>query len=123
MDAQARSPTIILTEDPFGDGDPLQVARLVRRALAAGGRKALEVSRLVVVTDADPGRDALDRLTRRALGPHGASVRSAVAQVAGAVDHEARIALVRATASPGASVVVGVVLGPGALATALCLAA
>ncbi len=123
MDAQARSATITITEGPFGDGDPLQVARLVRRALAAGGRKALEVGRLVVVTDADPGRDALDRFTRRALGAHGASVRSAATQVSGAVDHEARIALARAIAVSGASVVVVVVLGPGAVATALCLAA
>src|SRR5262245_51436503 len=29
----------ITTEDPFGPGDPLEVARLVRRALAAAGRK------------------------------------------------------------------------------------
>lgn len=117
-------------EDPFGPGDPLEVARLVRRALADAGRKAAEVSTLVVVTDADVPSDRRDRFVRRALGPHAERIE-VVQHVVDAVMHSARKdhAIGVASATMGSSVgpvakdalVVMVVLGPGDQATALCL--
>ncbi|MET0773429.1 MAG: hypothetical protein ABWZ82_10125 [Candidatus Limnocylindrales bacterium] len=102
------------SEDPFGPGDPLDVARLVRRALAAAGRKAVDVTELRAVADAPVADDALGRFARRALGPHGGEI-PASAQVPVATDPEA------ALEPPVAGVAVVVVLGPGARATALVL--
>jgi hypothetical protein len=107
-------------EDPFGPGDPLEVARLVRRSLAAARRRADAVGALVVVTDRTPPPAALARFTRRALGPHGAEVAASSRLVPPEVDHGERVASATAFAS-GASVTIVVVLGPGDGATALCL--
>jgi hypothetical protein len=107
-------------EDPFGPGDPLEVARLVRRALAAAGRRATDVTDLMVVTDVTPSPEALDRFTRRALGPHGAVVRSSSQVVATALRHQERLAIPGRSDAYGSSVVVTVALGPGAIATARC---
>jgi hypothetical protein len=109
-----------IAEDPFGPGDPLEVARLVRRALAAAGRKGLDVTRLVVVADTPVSADALRRFTRRALGPHGGTVR-ADGMVSTDPDHDARIDLGLGHAHEDRGVAVLVVLGPGAVATALLL--
>jgi hypothetical protein len=113
--------------DPFGPGDPLDVARLVRRCLAAAGRKALDVSDVVVVASTAPAPVALARFTRRALGPRGAVVRTTVHALPDAT-HPTReaAAVVVATSAPkasaGAGVVIAVCLGPGRQATAICLA-
>ncbi len=114
-------------EDPFGPGDPLVVARLVRRSLAAAKRRAHAVRGLVVVTDRAPSPAALARFTRRALGPHGAGVASSSLLVPPDVDHAERVASAhgvpsaRASASGGASVTVVVVLGPRERVTVLSL--
>ena len=110
------------TEDAFGPGDPLEVARLVRRALADAGRKAFDVSDLLVVADRAVTGEALERFTRRALGPHGASVR-AVASLAEGDDHDTRRrrAITSApTPAPG-QVTIAVILGPGDAASVVCL--
>ena len=85
------SATALTTEDPFGPGDPVHVARLVRRALAAAGGKAIDVTALLVVTDGAVEQAALSRFARRALGPHGASL-APVAFPSRASTHEARCA-------------------------------
>jgi hypothetical protein len=109
-------------EDPFGPGDPLAVARLVRRALADAGRKAFDVSDLLVAGEAPVAGDALERFARRALGPHGTSVRGASVQVeAGDHDTRRRMAIGSApTPAPG-QVTIAVVLGPGEAASVVCL--
>ncbi len=113
--------TIALTEDPFGPGDPLELARLVRRVLAAAGRKAVDVSALVVVTDVDPGMAALVRFTRRALGPHGETIRPTVELVAADAGHGDRVAMACTHREDGPTVVLAVVLGPADVATACSL--
>ncbi len=122
MDLLARL-TASTAEDPFGPGDPLEVARLVRRSIAAAGRKALDVTRLMVVADAPVSAAALGRFARRALGPHGASVVALPVSVAGDQPHEERIEIgldVRPVAG-GISVIL--VIGPDDLVSALCVAA
>lgn len=109
------------SEDPFGPGDPLEVARLVRRSLAAAKRRADAVGALVVVTDRAPAPAALARFARRALGPHGAAVVSSTRVVAPEVEHAGRVASGQAFASRDASVTVVVVLGPQGRATVLSL--
>lgn len=110
----------VVDEDPFGPGDPLVVARMVRRSLAAAGRRAVDVMVLVVVTDRPPGPEALARFVRRALGPHGASVSSSAVIVAPDLDHQGRLDVARPTPAAGGWVVV-VALGPGPVATTCCL--
>jgi len=123
--------------DPFGPGDPVEVARLVRRALAAAGAKALDVTALLVVAAQPVDHAALRRLTRRALGPHGAAL-APVAVPGRAATHAGRVAEAvevaigfrddhpagQPTGTPGhaaRSVVMAVALGPGSSATALCV--
>ena len=114
-------------EDPFGPGDPLEVARLVRRALADAGHKALDVTELVMVADRAPSSAALARFARRALGPHGGRVPVRT-RVAMGPTHAARTArAITAALEPlngrgvGGRLVLAVVLGPDEQATALCL--
>lgn len=122
-----RDPTILgvvtasTDEDPFGTGDPLEVARLVRRALAAADRKARDVAGLVIVTDRAPAGEALARFTRRALGPHGATIPTSVELVGGATDHRTRCGLVERASVPVGRIVVLVVLGPRPHVSAVCL--
>jgi hypothetical protein len=115
--------TATTDEDPFGPGDPLEVARLVRRALAAAGRRAVDVARLVVVTESPPTAAGLVRLTRRALGPHGATVRASVELVTPGTDHLARRMVLELVPVETGRVVVGVVLGPSPAVAACCLGA
>jgi hypothetical protein len=109
-------------EDPLGPGDPLEVARLVRRALAAARRRAVDVEALALVADAEPDPVTLARFARRALGPHGVSVRC---DGAGEADllHEARVGAVTALAVARAAggVAVAVALGPGDAVTVRCV--
>ncbi len=113
------------SEDPFGPGDPLQVARLVRRALAAAGHKATDVGALLVVADDAIPPDARSRFARRALGPPGAAVQT-TSLVVPASDHDARRDLAMrsvrdlSTADGHVIVIVVVVLGPGERVTAVC---
>lgn len=111
-------------EDPLGPGDPLGLARWVRRALAAAGRRALDVDVLVLATDAEPDPTRLARFTRRALGPHGDGVPSAGLAGAG-WSHEARLeqAETRAGRSLRGGVAIVAALGPGETATVRCVAA
>jgi len=115
---------MVTAEDPFGTGDPLEAARLVRRALAAAGQKATDVAELVLVGGDDPGPEALARFARRALGPRATSV-PASGHPATARDHEARVraALGITETRPRArdTVTVVVVRGPGDRVSALCL--
>lgn len=108
-------------EDPLGPGDPLEVARLVRRALAAGGHRAIDVRGLALVADEIPDGMALARFTRRALGPSGAEVPS-VGVGGDGRDHEARLAIAWA-ALPRSIGGIGVVvaLGPGSAVTVRCV--
>jgi hypothetical protein len=113
--------TTTTAEDPFGPGDPLEVARLVRRALAAAGRRAMDVRELLVIGDAPIATDALERFTRRALGPHGATVAPASRPVAQEVPHDERIEQgLRAPRSPLVAILL--VIGPEHDVTALCVA-
>jgi hypothetical protein len=110
----------VSAEDPFGTGDPVEVARTVRRALAAAGRKAQDVTRLEVVTESAVAPGALARFTRRALGPH-AAARPLVVPAQPGLDHEARVALGLAGTPEGSALVVLVILGPDGATTALCV--
>jgi len=128
------SATAATAEDPFGPDDPVEVARLVRRALAAAGARALDVTALLVCAGGRVEHAALQRFTRRALGPHGASL-SPVAIPGRAATHQDRCADATDAAigfrrgpdggagPPPArgSMVIAVALGPGASATALCI--
>jgi hypothetical protein len=101
-------------EDPLGPDDPLEVARLVRRALAAAGRRAIDVEVLVLVADAQPDAAALARFARRALGPHGAEVMTDGAGGAG-LDHDGRstTAATRAGGHLRGGVGIAIARGPG----------
>ena len=69
-----------------GDPDPLDAARTVRRALADGKLKALEVALIVVSAGLASGEQPHADFVRLALGPHGTQVpsaRAADAQVIG----------------------------------------
>jgi hypothetical protein len=117
----------VTTEDPFGPGDPLEVARLVRRALAAAGRKAFEVTELVAVADVAPDDEALRRFARRALGTRGAAVQARAAPAVGR-DQAARESSAIEQSADGvrdtpSALVVLVCLGPGGLASVSCLTA
>jgi 3-oxoacyl-[acyl-carrier-protein] synthase III len=61
---------------PLGTDDPVIAARAVRRALAAAGRRAADVTHMVVVSAEAVSGDALAAFARRALGPHGTNVRT-----------------------------------------------
>jgi hypothetical protein len=61
---------------PLGVDDPVVAARAVRRALAAAGRRAFDVTDLVVAANEPVPSDVLARFARRALGPHGSTVRA-----------------------------------------------
>lgn len=108
-------------EDPFGPGDPLEAARLVRRALAVAGRRATDVDGLAMVTDRAPKPAALARFVRRALGPHGADV-PAIGR-AGPCDHDARLTLATEMAGDRVhrGVAIAIALGPDGLATVACI--
>jgi hypothetical protein len=122
MDVLARL-TASTAEDPFGPGDPLEVARLIRRSLAAAGRKAIDVTRLIVVADAPVPVDALGRFARRALGPHGASVALEPISVAGDRSHEERIGIGLDARPVAGGLSVILVMGPDDVVSALCVAA
>jgi hypothetical protein len=98
--------------DPFGEADPVEAARVVRRALAAADRKAFDVRRLVVVRDARPDADAMARFARRALGPHGSTVPTA--WVATSTEAVARDDV------PAEGVWVELLVGPGSQVSARC---
>jgi hypothetical protein len=72
---------------PLGSDDPLAAARAVRRALAAAGRRAVEVTDLVVASPEAIDPDTLARFARRALGPHGPSIAT-ISLVSDAQDAE-----------------------------------
>jgi hypothetical protein len=117
----------VTAEDPFGAGDPLVVARLVRRALAAAGRKAFEVTELVAVADVPPDDEALRRFVRRALGPRGAAVEVRAGRAVG-IDQAARESsaieqLADGVPDTATALIVLVCLGPGGLASVSCLTA
>jgi hypothetical protein len=128
---------------PLGVDDPVVAARAVRRALAAAGRRAMDVTSLVVASTEPIPSAVLARFTRRALGPHGAVI-AVNAHEPGATDAEAlaahaasRIpapdgadgagepgsgggeAPARVTNRPGVAVVVG--LGTDGTVVAVCL--
>lgn len=111
--------TAVTAEDPFGPGDPLEVARLIRRVLAAACRRAVEVSDVVVIADATPSPDTLGRFVRRALGPQGEAVRSASIAMPES-DHRARKAAGMGSAARN-GMTIAVVIGPGELVSVLCV--
>jgi hypothetical protein len=79
---------------PLDDADPIETARAVRRALAAAGRKAVEVDALCVAAPLAPTAEACRRLARRALGPHGSEI--AAFGVAVASEHAEDLAMAAA---------------------------
>ncbi len=104
----------------------------MRRALAAAGRKAVEVDALCVAAPSAPTAEACRRLARRALGPHGSQVPAlgvAVADVDAEALALAAAAFVEAAAAVGArrrcaegwALAVCVGLGPDGTTVALCL--
>ena len=117
---EARGATM---EDPLGPGDPLEVARLVRRALAAAGRRAVDVDGLALVTDTDPDAAGLARFTRRALGPVGTDVPAVGAATVGVHEDRCAAAVALAAGLLRGGVVIAVALGPGDVATVRCVAA
>jgi hypothetical protein len=117
----------VTAEDPFGPGDPLEVARLVRRVLAAAGRKAFEVTELVAVADVAPDDEALRRFAGRALGPRGEAVALRAGPAVG-IDQAARESSAIEQLADGvrdttSALTVLVCLGPGGLASVCCLTA
>lgn len=119
--------TADVDEDPFGPGDPLEVARLVRRALAAAHRHAIDVRVVMVATDRPPSQELAARFVRRTLGPHGADVPCRV--VGETPDEAAEVRVIQmldATRKhgpdqpPGVAMVV--VRGPGNRVRVLCVA-
>jgi len=108
---------------PLGIDDPVIAARAVRRALADAGRRAVDVTALVVASpDPIPG-DVLAAFARRALGPWGADVPSAVVTAVGDADELAAVAAAELPAVTSDPVAVGIVVGLAADGTtvALCL--
>jgi hypothetical protein len=122
---------------PLGVDDPVVAARAVRRALAAAGRRAMDVTILVVASAEPIPSTVLARFARRALGPHGAVVPVG-AHDPGASDAEAlarhaasRIPAVSETSpnaesspegrSTSSSVAVAVGLGTDGTVEAVCL--
>ena len=89
--ADAAVPAASISSD---DADPIEPARAVRRALAAAGRKAVEVDALCVAAPLAPTAEACRRLARRALGPHGSGI--AVLGVAVTGDHAEDLAMAAA---------------------------
>lgn len=79
---------------PLDDGDPIVAARAVRRALAAAGRKAVEVDVLCVAAPLAPTAETCRRLARRALGPHGDGIAAFGVAVIG--DHAEDLAMAAA---------------------------
>ena len=66
----------------------------MRRALAAAGRKAVEVDVLCVAAPLAPTAETCRRLARRALGPHGSGIAALGVAVAG--EHADDLALAAA---------------------------
>ena len=60
---------------PIGVDDPVVAARAVRRALADARRRAIDVVGVVVAAPPPLTLHAAQRFARRALGPHGDTVR------------------------------------------------
>jgi hypothetical protein len=116
-------------EDPFGPGDPVEVARLVRRALSVAGRHATDVAALVVVARRDVAPEGLARFTRRALGPHGANIPSFhewddpsfLEWDDPSTGRDVWSTIAEQVDLAGRSVVILVLLGPGESATVRCL--
>jgi hypothetical protein len=108
---------------PLGVDDPVVAARAVRRALAAARSRAADVSRLVVATAEPVPNEVLAAFARRALGPHGAHVGTAVvvtdARDAGTLADQA-VARIRADPS-SAGVAIAVGLGTDGTVEARCL--
>ena len=109
---------------PLGSDDPVVAARAVRRALADAGHRAVDVRHVVLVTRGPVGPDVLAAFVRRALGPHGATVRArGMAVVPPVVAHQ-----LAALAVPEADddisqdgVVIAVGIGDDGDVVALCL--
>ena len=61
---------------PLGSDDPVVAARAVRLALADAGRRAIDVTDLVLATTDTVAADSLTAFVRRALGPYGDHVHA-----------------------------------------------
>ena len=109
---------------PLGVDDPVIAARAVRRALAEAGRRAVDVSTLIVATSGPLDAEVLAGFARRALGPHGSSVRSRGLVAAPRADADELAASAAAELSgdlspDGIGIAVG--LGTDGTTVALCL--
>ena len=109
---------------PLGVEDPVVAARAVRRALADAGRRAVDVSALIVAATGPLEAEVLAAFARRALGPHGASVRCSSQVAAPRVDASELAASAAAGMSGDLSpdgIGIAVALGPDGTTVALCL--
>jgi hypothetical protein len=109
---------------PLGVDDPIIAARAVRRALAAAGRRALDVSTLLVASNEPIEADVLAAFARRALGPHGASI-----QATGLVSSEPEavalathaVAVATTTVTPRTGLVIAIGIAADGTTEARCL--
>jgi hypothetical protein len=109
---------------PLGRGDPIIASRAVRRALAAAGRRALEVGAMVVATRDVLAADVPASFARRALGPPGERV--AVRALRSDEPDAARLADLAAIELSRVGmardrIVMAVGIGPDGTTVALCL--
>jgi hypothetical protein len=108
---------------PLGSDDPVIAARAVRRAIAAAGRRAVDVSALVIATQGPLDAEVVAAFARRALGPHGGVVRARGLAVQGnsaeALAATAAAKLGADLSSDGIGIAVGI--DDGGNVVALCL--
>jgi hypothetical protein len=107
---------------PLGVDDPVIASRAVRRALAEARWHASDVDAMVVATPPPLTLDAVGRFARRALGPHGATVRCE-ARPAGEEGGERLAGLALRIAPGGAARWMAVGIGRDGQTVALCVIA
>ena len=109
---------------PLGTDDPVIAARAVRRALADGGRRAMDVRALVLAAPPPLTLVQARRFARRALGPAGADVPIIVVdsdESTGEALADAAVAGLTASSPRTGGVAVVVGIGRDARTIALCV--
>jgi hypothetical protein len=109
---------------PLSLGDPVVAARAVRRALAAAGRRAIDVEAMVVASSGLVPEDVLGTFARRALGPEAQRVAVSGLTHSGDADALADVAVRDIAAGSsllGRGVGIAVGLGSDGTTVALCV--